>query len=206
MARLTNSIREEIVVSLIGATFKLRAEVLEREEKALTDEIRDGFLGDWKWQYLALPEYLQEKAHCMNVRLQRLGQDNDHFYFHFHPYVEWTPYYGEQSRWRDGVNMHGKDSEPCGRPSCIDKGELDQALIEKLIKYADKWETFVDDIKKLSANVSNQLKACTTTEKLVKQWPEVAVHIPAALNPLTVQIDRNKTNKLIACMELGTCQ
>ncbi len=206
MARLTNSIRDEIVASLIGVTFKLRAEILEREEEILTDMIRNEFLGDWKKQYLTLPEYLQEESHIMNVQLRRLGQEHDHFYYHFHPKVEFTPYYGEQTRWRNAVNMLGKGHEPCGKPSCIDKQDLTKELINKLIKHADKWETFVADVKKLSSNVSNQLKACTTTEKLLKQWPEVAVHIPPAMNPLTVQIDRTQTNKLIACMEMGTCQ
>ncbi len=205
MARLTNAIRNEIVNTLVKATFKLRSEVLEREESKLAFEVRDAYLGEFKAAYLALPPYLQEDASYMNVQLSRLGQEHDHYFFQFHAKASLIPYYGEQMRWNSGCNMTGNGTEPCGKPQCVDKGTFDKALHAKLCKHADKWETFEEDTKKLSIKVSEQLKACTTTEKLLKAWPEVATYIPAAMNPLTVQIDRKQTNKMIACMEMGTC-
>lgn len=206
MARLTNAIRNEIVNTLVKATFKLRAEVLEREEEKLAFEIRDAYLGEFKGQYLSLPSYLQEEASFMNVQLSRLGQEHDHHFYQFHPKARLDPYYGEQMRWHSGCNMVADGCEPCGKPQCIEKETFTKELHTKLCKHADKWEQFEEDVKKLSIKVSEQLKACTTTEKLLKQWPEVALYIPAAMNPLTVQIDRTQTNKMIACMEIGTCK
>lgn len=207
MARLTNSIREDIVKSLIRATFKARGDKLASEETVLAVETRDAYLGEFKDQYLTLPEHLKESSHYMHVHLGRLGERHDNFHFHFHAKTMLTPYYGEQMRWSRGCNMGSQKTEFNGSPSgTVPKNTFKKELHTRLVKHAIKWEAFADDVKKLSHRVSEQLKACTTTEKLVAAWPEVAIYIPPALNPLTVVIDRTKTNEMIACMTKGTCK
>jgi len=205
MPRLTNPIRSEIVKSLVRATFKARGDVLAKEQAALSFQVRDAFLGDFKDQYLTLPNHLQEHSTYMHVHLGRLGEKHDNFHFHFHAQVNLIPYYGEQVRWSRGCSMTSKQTEPTGKPHCIPRQTFKKALLTKLVSHADRWEDFENDVKKLSNKVSEQLRACTTTEKLTNAWPEISQYVPTAMNPLTVVIDRKKTNDMIACMVKGTC-
>jgi hypothetical protein len=208
MARLTNAIRDQIVKAIVKHTFRVRAAWLEREEKSLAIKIRDDYLGVHKKAYLALPSYLQKNAACIRVELRRLGENNDHHVFYYHPTMSISPSFGcEPSRWNHAASMHGPKTEPTGEiPGGLIGQDLDKKLYEALIKYADKFDQFSDDVDKLTVKINEQLRACTTTEKLVKEWPEVVNHIPAATNPLAVQIDRVRTNKMIECMESGTCK
>jgi len=193
------------VKALVRATFKARGDKLATEQAVLAFEVRDAFLGEFKDQYLTLPEHLQEHSTHVHVHLGRLGERHDNFYFHFHAQVNLIPYYGEQVRWSRGCSMTSKQTEPTSKPSCIPKSAFKKELLTRMVKHAGRWEQFEEDVKKLSDKVSEQLRACTTTEKLVNAWPEIATYIPPALNPLAVVIDRKKTNELIACMVKGTC-
>lgn len=210
MARLTNAIRDEIVKAIVKHTFRVRAADLEREEAPLAFAIRDSYLGEHKEAYLALPGRLQQTSTDITVNLERTGQIYDRFSYHFHPKVHLNPQYspngGEYSGYRHIAHMTGDKPESEGGLISLTKGSIPEGLRIKLIKHADKFDKFNEDVQKLQSKISTQLRACTTTEKLIKEWPEVTDHIPAATNPLTVQIDRHQTNKMIVCMESGTCK
>jgi hypothetical protein len=205
MTRLTNTLRQDIVHSLVKWTFRVRSEDLVREEEPLAFALRDEFLGEYRDIYLGLPGRLRESSASITVIIKRHGKEQDRFDYHFHPEIQLKGTY-DGGVWQGPANVVGMQEEPEGNIRGIMGEDIPKALLTKIQKHADKYDAFVADIKEFEVRISDQLRACTTTEKLVKQWPEVEQHLPAAMNPLTVQIDRVKTNKLIACMEKGTCK
>ena len=87
MARLTNSIRSDIVKAIVRETFKARGDKLATEQDSLAFQCRDAYLGNFRDQYLTLPNHLQEHATYVHVQLNRMGEKHDNFHFHFHAQV-----------------------------------------------------------------------------------------------------------------------
>ena len=148
MARLTKTMRHQIISNLIKHGFKERREVLENAERIFADTVyNDLYSDDVKAKMEAMPKgFLPSKNYL---------------------YCTFGDQFGKVSFGKERIIAY---KHHCGNAAKV--YESNSLIAQRFFRLSDHWDTLIKEEAQAESTTQGILESVSTVEKLLEAWPE----------------------------------